>query len=43
MTRDLPLKVIFTGIVPFLIADPIRLAILAAWPGVTLWLPTTMG
>ena len=43
MARELPLKVIFTGILPFLIADLIRLGILAAWPEVTLWLPSTMG
>ncbi len=43
MAKDLPLKVIFTGILPFLVADLIRLAILAVWPEVTLWLPSTMG
>ena len=42
MAKDLPLKVIFTGILPFLVADLIRLGILAVWPEVTLWLPSTM-
>ncbi|MFC4670945.1 TRAP transporter large permease [Seohaeicola nanhaiensis] len=36
------LTTIYRGIVPFLIADLIRLAILTLWPELTLWLPSVM-
>lgn len=40
ITRDYPLSTIFKGIVPFLLADFARLAILALFPMVSLWLPS---
>lgn len=40
--KDIPLGQIFRGIVPFLIADFIHLAMLIAFPVVTLWLPSVM-
>lgn len=41
--RDIPLGQIFRGIVPFLIADFFHLAMIIAFPVVTLWLPSVMG
>lgn len=41
--KDIPLGQIFRGIVPFLIADFFHLAMLIAFPAVTLWLPSVMG
>ncbi|MFL9841516.1 TRAP transporter large permease [Sphingomonas sp. ST-64] len=41
--KDIPLGQIFRGIVPFLIADFFHLAMLIAFPVVTLWLPSAMG
>ncbi|MCD2322854.1 TRAP transporter large permease [Sphingomonas sp. IC-56] len=40
--KDIPLGAIFRGIVPFLIADFFHLAMLIAFPVVTLWLPSMM-
>jgi C4-dicarboxylate transporter, DctM subunit len=37
--RDYPLKTVFVGIVPFLLADIARLAILTLFPILTMWLP----
>jgi C4-dicarboxylate transporter, DctM subunit len=36
MARDIPLKTIFRGIVPFLYADFVRLGLLIAFPGIAL-------
>jgi tripartite ATP-independent transporter DctM subunit len=41
--RDIPLMTIFRGVVPFLAADFVHLALLIALPGLTLWLPTLLG
>jgi C4-dicarboxylate transporter DctM subunit len=43
MRPDIPLKTIFTGILPYLYADFTRLAIMAAFPILSLWLPGVMG
>ena len=43
MARDIPLATIFRGIVPFLIADLVRLAMLTAFPALALWLPAALG
>jgi tripartite ATP-independent transporter DctM subunit len=40
--KDIPLGKIFRGIVPFLVADFFHLAMLIAFPAVTLWLPSVM-
>lgn len=41
--KDIPLGAIFRGIVPFLIADFLHLALLIAIPALTLWLPGIAG
>jgi TRAP-type C4-dicarboxylate transport system permease large subunit len=43
MARDVAMKVVFAGIMPFLAADLVRLAILTLFPGLTLWLPSLFG
>lgn len=43
IARDIPLATIFRGIVPFLIADLIRLTILTLFPALALWLPGQLG
>jgi tripartite ATP-independent transporter DctM subunit len=43
MRPDIPLKTIFAGIIPFFIADLARLAIVAAFPILAIWLPTVLG
>ena len=40
VTQDYPLSVIFRGIIPFLGADLVRLAILVLFPILSTWLPT---
>ena len=39
---ETPLKTIFKGVLPFVGADIVRLAILVAFPALVLWLPSTM-
>jgi len=38
VARDIPLKTIFRGIVPFLCADFVRLGLLIAFPSIALYL-----
>lgn len=42
MRRDIGLTVIYRGILPFFVADMVRLAILVAFPVLTLWLPNLL-
>lgn len=42
LNPDIPLGTVYRGIVPFLIADMFRIAILIAIPGIVLLLPATM-
>ncbi len=39
---DVPLSTVFRGVLPFVTADIVRLAILVAFPALVLWLPSTM-
>ena len=43
MAKDIPLKTIFAGIVPFFFADLVRLAIVVLFPVLALWLPRALG
>jgi TRAP-type C4-dicarboxylate transport system permease large subunit len=36
---DMPLRTVFRGVWPFVAADCVRLAILATFPQISLWLP----
>jgi tripartite ATP-independent transporter DctM subunit len=40
---DVPLTSIFRAIVPFIVADIVRLVVLCTFPGISTWLPSTMG
>ena len=42
MNPDLPLRTIFKGIAPFLVADAIRLGLVLVFPGIALLLPRLM-
>ena len=39
---DMPLKTVFNGVWPFVAADCLRLAILALFPAISLWLPNLL-
>jgi len=43
MTKDIPLKMIFAGTLPFFISDTIKLLVLTLFPEITLWLPCVVG
>lgn len=43
MRPDIPLKTIFTGVIPFFIADIVRISIIIVFPVLALWLPQTLG
>ena len=42
MARNISLSAIYRGVTPFIIADIVRLAILVAFPVLTLWLPAAL-
>ena len=39
MVPDISMRKIFTGVIPFIVADIIRICIIAVFPGIVLWLP----
>jgi C4-dicarboxylate transporter, DctM subunit len=43
LARDIPLTTIFRGVLPFLAADFLHLALLILVPSLSLWLPSFMG
>ncbi len=43
IARDVPLGRIYSGTMPFIGVDVLRLVILCAFPSLSLWLPSTMG
>jgi C4-dicarboxylate transporter DctM subunit len=42
LIRDVPLRRIYLGVVPYLIADFLRLGLLVAFPVIATWLPTVL-
>jgi TRAP-type C4-dicarboxylate transport system permease large subunit len=40
MVPDVPLTTIFRGVMPFVIADTIKVVLLIAFPALVLWLPS---
>jgi C4-dicarboxylate transporter, DctM subunit len=42
MARDVPMRTVFAGIVPFLYADIVRIGLLVFFPALTLWLPQVL-
>ena len=43
VAKDVPLKEIYRGVLPFVVADLIHLGILLAFPALSLFLPSRMG
>jgi C4-dicarboxylate transporter DctM subunit len=43
LARDVPMKTIYRGILPFFYALLVALALLLAFPPLTMWLPATLG
>jgi len=43
VAKDFPLSTVFKGIIPFLFADFVRLALLVIFPVLSLWLPKVFG
>jgi C4-dicarboxylate transporter DctM subunit len=43
VARDIPMTTIYRGILPFIVVDIIRLAILVLFPWIILFLPQQMG
>lgn len=41
-TTNTPLSIIFRGVVPFIVADILHIALLIAFPGISLFLPSVM-
>ena len=39
---QVPTRTVFHGVLPFMVADVVRLAILVAFPIISLWLPSLM-
>ena len=39
---QVPTRTVFHGVLPFMVADVVRLAILVAFPVISLWLPSLM-
>jgi tripartite ATP-independent transporter DctM subunit len=42
IARDVPLEKLFRGVMPFVVAQILLIAILVAFPQIALWLPSTM-
>jgi C4-dicarboxylate transporter DctM subunit len=42
IARDIPMRTIYRGVTPFILADLALLAVLAAFPAIALWLPRTL-
>ena len=42
IARDVPLATIFRGVTPFIFAQVALILVLVAFPGIALWLPSTM-
>jgi len=42
VARDVPTRTVFKGVIPFIGADLIRLALLLAFPALVTWLPTAL-
>lgn len=41
-TEDIPMTTVFRGVLPFVIADFVRLGLIVVFPMIVLWLPSTM-
>ena len=39
---DVPLTTVYQGVIPFIVADIVKLAFIVLFPVLSLWLPSTM-
>jgi C4-dicarboxylate transporter, DctM subunit len=39
---DIPLGVVYRGVLPFVLADFVKLILIVLFPALALWLPSTM-
>jgi TRAP-type C4-dicarboxylate transport system permease large subunit len=42
LAPDIPIRTIYRGVAPFIVADLLLLALLAAFPAISLWLPALL-
>ena len=42
LAREIPMRTIYRGVTPFIVADLVLLAVLASFPAVALWLPRAL-
>jgi TRAP-type C4-dicarboxylate transport system permease large subunit len=42
MATDIPIRTIYRGVMPFIAADLLLLALLASFPAIVMWLPTLL-
>jgi TRAP-type C4-dicarboxylate transport system permease large subunit len=43
LAEDTPMSETFKGVMPFFVAEILRVAVLVAFPAITLWLPRLLG
>jgi TRAP-type C4-dicarboxylate transport system permease large subunit len=43
LAEDTPMSETFKGVMPFFVAEIFRVAVLVAFPAITLWLPRLLG
>jgi TRAP-type C4-dicarboxylate transport system permease large subunit len=43
IAKDIPIGTIYRGVMPFVCANLVRLALLVLFPAISLWLPKTLG
>jgi TRAP-type C4-dicarboxylate transport system permease large subunit len=43
VARDIPIRTIYRGVLPFVVADVVLLALLVTIPGISMWLPKLIG
>jgi tripartite ATP-independent transporter DctM subunit len=43
LAREIPIRTIYRGVAPFIVADLVLLALLAVFPAIALWLPKALG
>jgi tripartite ATP-independent transporter DctM subunit len=43
LAREIPMRTIYRGVTPFILADLVLLALLAVFPAIALWLPRLLG
>jgi C4-dicarboxylate transporter, DctM subunit len=42
LAREIPMRTIYRGVAPFIVADLVLLAVLTIFPAIALWLPRAL-